>query len=566
MKRNSKNYITSLLTLVSVLLIAVACEREEIPIETTDDILMGEYIKENSNFTQFQRLAELTGFTGFINAYGSYTFFIPTDSAFQAYFDGNDSVKSLDDLTPAEQVELFQYHIVNDTISSVYFTDGKLQTASMNGKYLITGVTLTDEGKAKYIVNKKAVIENLDVEVGNGVIHEIDQVLTPPSLSVAEMIEANDDYSIFTEALQKTGVYDIINDKDSWYTVLVQSNEVYNEIGITSYDELAAKYSHLGDPTNPEDSLYLYMLYHCLPGAEYIADLVQVTSHLTVVPQEVITIKVDGDVVLINDQTIAGTYYPGAEIIRDNSDNSAFNGVIHELDANIYIKVLLPVAVYWDPTEQPEMKKLTGIYKTAGFSTVYFGQGELSEMDWGGTNSSVGYWAEGYAMNSDVLDIYLRTSVIPWAELKTPLIIKGTYKVWMCYRANPYGNLIQITFDDQELSELLQIGNYGQRPSAISEADYEAIGYKWYLEDSNNNRVAARLVGTIEVESTGEHTLRFDAINNNRGHLWLDMVQFIPADEDQIWPKFDYDGNFVYEPEDTATVDSTVTTTFKYYK
>ncbi len=545
-----------MLTLVIVLLLSASCKREEIPIETTDDILMGRYIEENPNLSQFLKLAELTKFQGFINAYGSYTFFIPTDSAFQQFFT-DQGINSLEYLTEEEQVELFQYHIVNDTISSIYFTDGKLKSPSMNGKYLITGVTVTDEGKAKYIVNKKSIIDNLDVEVGNGVIHEIDQVLVPPKQTVAEMIAANPDYSIFTKALEETGVYNVVNEKESFYTVLVQSDEVYKEIGINSYDDLAAKYSHLGEPTNPEDSLYLYMLYHCLPGANYIADLVQVTSKLTYVPQEVITVKMDGDVVLINDQTIAGTYYPGSQIIRPNSDNSAFNGVYHEIDGNIYIKVLLPVAVYWDPTQQPEMQKLTGIYKTPGFSTVWFGQGELANISWGGTNSSIGYAAEGYAMESDLLDIYLRTSVIPWAELKTPLLIKGKYKVWMCYRANPYGNLIKLTFDDQELTELLQIGTYGKRPAEISEADYEAIGYKWYLEDSNNNRVAARLVGTIDVEYTGEHLLRMDALNNNRGVLWLDMVQFIPADENQIWPKFDYDGNFVYKPVDTATVEET---------
>ncbi len=563
MKRNSKNNIVALLSLVMVLLLSVACEREEIPIETTDDILMGQYIEENPEFTQFLKLAVMTDFTGFINAYGSYTFFIPTDSAFGVFFE-EQGISSLDDLSQDELVELFQYHIVNDTVSSIYFTDGKLQSPSMNGKYLITGVTVTDGGKAKYIVNKKAIIENLDVEVGNGVIHEIDKVLLPPNQTVAEMIVANTDYSIFAEALQKTGVYDVINDKTGWYTVMVQSDEVYNEIGITSYDDLVAKYSHLGDPTNTEDSLYLYMLYHCLPGAEYIADLVQVTSHLTEVPQEVVTVKVDGDVVLINDQTIAGTYYPGAQIIRANSDNSAFNGVYHEIDANIYIKVLLPVAVYWDPTTQPEMKKLTGIYKTPGFSNVWFNQGELSEMDWGGTNSTVGYYADGYCLNGDAMDLYLRTSVMPWAELKTPLIIKGKYKVWMCYRANPYGNLIKVTFDDQELTELLQVGTYPSSQSDISADDYEAIGYKWYVDDAGNRRVVAKLVGTIEVESTGEHTLRLDAINNNRGHLWLDMVQFIPADEDQQWPKFDYDGNFVYEPVDTASTDTTVVSPVKF--
>lgn len=328
-------------------------------------------------------------------------------------------------------------------------------------------------------------------------------------------------------------------------------------MGINSYEELKTKYSHLGDPGNPEDSLNLYMKYHCLPGANYIADIVLAKSHLTLAPLEVITVKVNGDQVLINDQEIAGVKYVGADLNRVASDNSAANGVFHELDANIYIKVLLPVAVYWDPTTQPEMMKLTGIYKSA-VVTTYFAQGDLANIEWGGNNTSVAYWAEGYAVQNDLLDIYLRTSVIPWVELKTPLLIKGRYKMWIAYRANPYGQAIQVKFNDQILSEILQIGQYGKRPAEISEDDYEAIGYKWYTDDPNNNRVACKLVGTIDVETTGQHTIRMDAITNNRGHLWLDMVQFIPVDDDQRWPKFDHDANFVYEPEpvDTTAVDT----------
>ncbi len=555
---NIKNTWGYLLALVLVMGLSLSCERQHIPIETTQDVLMGEYLEQNPELSEFLYLAELTNNLGFINAYGSYTFFIPTNAAFSAYL-AKYNKTSLDEFSQEELDELFTYHIVNDTLSSIYFTDGKLKSPSMNNKYLITGVSVNNEGRASYVVNKQSLISALDVKVGNGYIHEVEQVLDPPKLTVAEMIKANPDYSIFTRALEETQVYDIINVPTGQFTVMVQNDSVYNAMGIESYEDLVAEYSHLGDPTNPEDSLNLYMRYHCLPGVNYMADIVLAKSHLTIVPQEVITVDVDGDVVMINDQTIAGTHYPGAEMNRPNSDNSASNGVYHELDGNIYIKVLLPVAVYWDPTTQPEMMKLSGIYK-ANVTNVSFAQGDLANMTWGGNNTSVTYWAEGYAVQNDVLDIYLRTSVIPWAELKTPLLIKGTYKVWVAYRANPYGQAIQTTFkqdglDDQILGEILQIGNYGRTPSQISEDDLEAIGYKWYY-NPESNRTVCRLVGIIEVSSTGQHTLRFDAITNNRGRLWCDMIQFIPADADQRWPKFDHDGNFIYEPVDTATVDA----------
>lgn len=546
-----------MLTIILILGLSVSCEREEIPIETTQDVLMGEYLEQNPELSDFLYLAELTNNLGFINAYGAYTFFIPTNEAFKTFLESYGK-SSLDEFTTEELNELFNYHIVNDTLASIYFTDGKLKSPSMNGKYLITGVTVNNEGRASYVVNKKSLISTLDVKVGNGYIHEVAEVLDPPKLTVAEMIRANPDYSIFSQALEETQVYDIINDTEGQFTVMVQSDSVYNAMGITSYDDLYAEYSDIGEPTNPLDSLNLYMRYHCLPSVSYMADIVLAKSHLTIVPQEVITVEVDGDVVLINDQTIAGVYYPGAQMNRPKSDNSAANGVYHELDGNIYIKVLLPVAVYWDPTTQPEMMKLSGIYK-ANVTNVSFAQGDLANMTWGGNNTSVTYWAEGYAVQNDVLDIYLRTSVIPWAELKTPLLIKGTYKVWVAYRANPYGQAIQTTFkqdgiEDQILGEILQIGNYGRTPSQISEDDLEAIGYKWYY-NPESNRTVCRLVGIIEVSSTGQHTLRFDAITNNRGRLWCDMIQFIPVDAEQKWPKFDHDGNFIYPPVDTTGVE-----------
>lgn len=532
----------------------MSCERDDIPIKTTDDILIGALIESDPDFSEFLKLAELTENTGFINAYGSYTCFLPTNEAFNTFLQKNGK-SALEEFSDDELRELFKYHMVNDTITSELFTDGKLKTASMNGKYLITGVKVNEEGKASYIINKESEVLTLDIQLGNGVVHKINTVLDPPKLTVMEMISNNPDYSIFAKALEETKINEKLSRDTSLYTVLVQSDQVYKNMGINSYDDLKAKFSNLGDPTNLQDSLNLYMLYHCIPGVNYLADIVLSKSHLTAAPLEVVTVNVNGDQILVNEQEIAGIIYKGSEIDRDASDNSAKNGVIHELKGNIYIKVLLPVPLYWDPTDQPEMVKLTGIYKTPGFSSVYFGQGEIADIQWGGTNTSVGYKSISPTVDNDALELYLRTAVIPWAELKTPLLIKGSYKLWIAYRTDGYGNAIQVKFDDKVLPELLQIGEYGKRPTEISEDDYEAIGYKYYLEDANNKKVACKYLGTVEVGSTGQYTIRFDAITNKRGHLWLDMVQFIPADMDQRWPKFDYDGNMVYEPKEDVPVD-----------
>jgi len=40
--------------------------------------------------------------------------------------------------------------------------------------------------------------------------------------------------------------------------------------------------------------------------------------------------------------------------------------------------------------------------------------------------------------------------------------------------------------------------------------------------------------------------LRFETSTNTRAEFWLDFIQFIPIDQEQIYPQFDTQGNAVY--------------------
>ncbi len=547
---NIKNKIFAIIGLAIICsCIIYSCDPYEISYETTADQLMGEYIETSEDCSIFYELAETTGNASFIKAYGTYTCFVPTNSAFETYFTDNGKT-SLSDFSSDELQNLFKYHIINDTIRTQDFTDGKMSSPSMNGRYITSGATI--EGtSAYYTLNKQALITEANIEVGNGIIHKLKTVLDPPVKSVAEKIEENSSYSIFTEALKATGIYDIINESENWYTVFVESDEVLagTTININSYQDLYDKYCNTGDPTDPTDSLYLYMAYHCINSCSYMADLIQQTAIVTLAPNEVVTIIDKSDSIIINQTTIAGTTYLGANIIEDNSDNICYNGVFHELNGDVYIRVLSPTAVFWDPTTQPEMMSLTGIYKDQ-ITNTWFSSDALSEIDFGGTNTTIGYYAEGNCIDGDCVDTYLRTAVVPWIEFQTPVLIKGTYKLWVAYRYHAYGNTIQTSWNGEELTKLFDIGVGGQTYSKIDEDEYYALGYKWYSELSmSSSRVCCVYVGKVEVTSTGQQTLRFDALTNARGHLWLDQIQFIPEDDNQLWPKFDSQGNKLYEED-----------------
>jgi hypothetical protein len=69
-----------------------------------------------------------------------------------------------------------------------------------------------------------------------------------------------------------------------------------------------------------------------------------------------------------------------------------------------------------------------------------------------------------------------------------------------------------------------------------------------YLTDYNG-RFVSRLAGTIEVQTTGNHKIKFVVINNGDKYLWIDMIHIIPSENDQLWPRVGHDGVLVDKPD-----------------
>jgi uncharacterized surface protein with fasciclin (FAS1) repeats len=170
--------------------------------------------------------------------------------------------------------------IIADTLSSQYFTDGKLRTPTTLGQYLITG-NATINGVSTTTINKQANLVTANIKVGNGLIHIIDYPLSPATLTLAQTIEQNPKYSIFTAALKATGFYDTLNVVSAtnpnparkYLTVIAETDSVIKAAGFANYNALKARYSTKGDPTNHADSLWLFVGYHIWPELSYISDI-----------------------------------------------------------------------------------------------------------------------------------------------------------------------------------------------------------------------------------------------------------------------------------------------------
>jgi uncharacterized surface protein with fasciclin (FAS1) repeats len=332
MKKITKSIFIFLISICGSLYL-LSCADISIVETTTTDVNMYSYLRKYPDkYSDFATILDKAGYASFLDAYGAYTMFVPTNAGVQAYLKGINK-SSADQLTADEAKDIAKIHIIRDTLTTKSFKDGKLPLITMYGQYLIGGVSFTD-GISSFSVNRQASIIESNISTGNGILHIIDKTLQPAKSSISALIEANPNYSIFTQALKETGYYDSLKVVDAdlskrWSSVIVESNSVLNKAGFANYDALKKRYSNTGNPRSKTDSLNLYVAYHVLPGIKYLADIISAASHVTKIPLEVVTSKLDGQTVLINDVDFNGIHEQGIELDRSLSDNSATNGVLH---------------------------------------------------------------------------------------------------------------------------------------------------------------------------------------------------------------------------------------------
>jgi uncharacterized surface protein with fasciclin (FAS1) repeats len=551
-------------SLVSILLLN-SCKKVEIETFTTTDLNIYPYLQNNQQFSEWAKIVAKSGYAGFLSTYGAYTMFAPTNDAVKLYLTEVNK-PSVDAFTEAEAKDLVTFHLLQDTLATSTFKDGKLPTATMYGQFLVTGVS-NDNGVSSVNVNRQALITQGNVKAGNGYIHVIDHVLKPATKSSAQLISENPNFSIFKQALIATGYYDTLNTVSTanpkrWYTVIAESDQALKDSGITSYAALYNKLSNTRDPKNPLDSLHIFVAYHIIPDVKYLADIATSSSEPTVQPLEILSTSISGQTVLINDLVINNIHEQGIALDRANSDISTTTGVLHTATAHFAPKVRAPFPVYWDVADFPEVRKLPAIFRRASLDFAY---GTLKDFNWDNPSNVMSYT---YTTTSSIPVYWNDYLTVPmgttsrhhWIEFRTPLLVKGKYKLWICYRAakgsgtvtttTPTGGSncpVQVSFDGEVTERPFNFCI--MRPTG-SDGELEALGWKRYTVDSTTQFMSGKYVGTINVATTDRHIVRFDvlpAAGTGNPSNYLDMIHIIPVDwPSQYLPRFGRDGSVIY--------------------
>ncbi len=272
------------------------------------------------------------------------TVFAPTDAAFAALAEalGDEAFGAIlsEEGTPRLN-EILLYHVVAGAVGSAdvvaalesRMTDDmghvSVPVVTLSGQDLdiagVMGDDGLDLGAGITIAEANLVLETLDIEASNGVIHVIDAVIVPELRSIADIVVelAGGEEPEFTTLLTAVGaadpaVLELLADPAAAVTVFAPVDAAF--AAVEGLDEIVAD----------TGLLTTILQYHVFPGTVYsfqLGDLVDDMGQAAVA-------MANGSEATISVSDM-GVMIDGANILLDLVDIEASNGVIHVIDAVI---------------------------------------------------------------------------------------------------------------------------------------------------------------------------------------------------------------------------------------
>lgn len=269
-----------LLYITIILLTVISCQKEPDDPEFVEEEMIsiaGFLEKNKENYSKFYRLATEADMMIPLSAFNpfgdGFTLFLPTDDAFDRFITKSEEYENFNELIRDTTFIHFlgRYHIVNASILSNDFTYGALPEETATGDQLIIGFS-TNLDSMVYKVNSVAPIIDLNLEMVNGYIHIISEVLQPVTISGYEWLKQNEGYTILTEALKITGLKNRLGTNNS-NTLLAEHDSIFNKFGIFSMDDLIDEFATHDTPFDDFDnSLYQFAAYHIIRWKYFLSD------------------------------------------------------------------------------------------------------------------------------------------------------------------------------------------------------------------------------------------------------------------------------------------------------
>jgi uncharacterized surface protein with fasciclin (FAS1) repeats len=427
-----------------------------------DDPSVYDYLKTNSDqYSEFAKLIELTKTVDLLRGLKDLTILLPTNTAMLEYYKEK-KITSLEDFPDAVRQSLLRNHILPTMQKTTDIYLGALQDTNALGDYLESGFI-----DGEIVLNGTAKITTRNLLVAGNLIQVIDKILEPVTKDIYTVISEDPSYSIFSEALQLTGLNDTLQkitvpyfakNVRTRFTLLAVADTTYNRFGIQDVNDLIdwCGESTTGDYDSKMHPFYRYIEYHCLAGTYYLNYFNNESKYSAISQVNSISMAVTDDYKINLDPTTnkyTGFFIPFSNI-------TAKNGVIHSVNNLLPLPKLQEFI--FETTDYFEIKQ--GQFYRNGQKDWYDGVNSLSKikflspkLQYNGTSSP----SENY-LNSD----YLLLPNFKWIEIETPEIPAGSYKISSKMRFTYLETFpkVNVFIDDVfrvELTDNLQVMDFG---------------------------------------------------------------------------------------------------------
>ncbi|WP_440069036.1 fasciclin domain-containing protein [Tenacibaculum discolor] len=256
-----------------------------------------------------------------LQADGPYTVFAPTDAAFQALLDSNDSWNSLDDIPVETLKSVLLFHVISGEVKAADLSNTYVNTLSTGPNDEMLSLQIEVDGAVEFNGDSKPIAT--DVMASNGVIHTIDKVMLPAN--VVTLALNNSGFTSLVAALtdsRHTTDFVSLLKEDGPYTIFAPTNDAFQAL-LDSNDS----WSSLADI--PIATLEAVLKYHVFAGGNVQSDELSDDQEITMFDGNIVTVDLSSGAKLDTSS--------GQSVVISLTDVQGTNGVIHVVDS-----VLLP--------------------------------------------------------------------------------------------------------------------------------------------------------------------------------------------------------------------------------
>lgn len=291
----------------------ISCNKKDD--SATDAPTMDAFLQAHPELSLFSKALDKADLSSFKTGPGPFTWFAPTNDAFNAALVTEDS---LNRMTPGQVNFLMLYHLANTSLNSVNLVavNSTARNTQLGGS--TNRIYFGNINDAIYINGSK--ITSADNVVTNGYVHILNRLLVPPILKgdIQTMLMATGQHSLFIQALTKTGLWTQFA-TGSAFTIFAPTDAAMTAADYTSTSIAAATGTTL-------TTLTTILKYHYILNLRlFTNDLIRTTLPSTAAGSGIyLTTSENGTKVKGRNNASSGN------IIK--SDNLGINGVVHIID------------------------------------------------------------------------------------------------------------------------------------------------------------------------------------------------------------------------------------------